>query len=289
MIGNQFEIAFSKINGALQYYLYSSDTIINQPMLPNFTRPLTDNDRRGWKPHIKLKEWYEASCEVATTTCKKTDANRIVVQTKYAVVEHKADVILSWSVNGGGLVNVDYQLIVKDSLPNTPKVGMTCGINDKFRSIEWYGNGPWENYIDKNAGAQIGIYKLPIEEFIEPYVQPQETGNRTDVRWMYLSGNNTGLLVVADSVLSMSAWPYSAKSINNSTHTNELQNAGFITLNIDHVQMGVGGNSSWSDDAAPLEKYQIPATNYRYAFTMAPVKSSKFDYEIIYQTATSKE
>ena len=86
-----------------------------------------------------------------------------------------------------------------------------------------------------------------------------------------------GLEVVADSLLSMSAWPYTAENIQNAKHTNELKNAGFITLNIDLKQMGVGGNDSWSEVAAPLQKYQIPARDYHYAFRIIP-GSTKDNY-----------
>ena len=129
-----------------------------------------------------------------------------------------------------------------------------------------------ENYIDRRYGFDAGIYSQPINEFMEPYAVPQENGNRTDIRWMYLNNAKTkdGLLIVADSLLSMSAWPYTEENIQNAKHTNKLKDAGFITLNIDLIQMGVGGNDSWSDVAAPLEKYQIKARDYQYSFYIVP-------------------
>jgi beta-galactosidase len=105
---------------------------------------------------------------------------------------------------------------------------------------------------------------------MEPYVVPQENGNRTDVRWMLLHNKTSGLLVTADSLLSMSAWPYTEDNILHAKHTNKLKDAGFITLNIDLVQMGVGGNDSWSEVAAPLEQYRIPAKDYHYSFISLP-------------------
>jgi beta-galactosidase len=93
---------------------------------------------------------------------------------------------------------------------------------------------------------------------------------------MFLSdAGNDGLLVVADSLLSMSAWPYTEENIVAARHTNKLKDAGLITLNIDLVQMGVGGNDSWSDVAAPLPEYQIPSKNYRYSFYLQPGKWKK--------------
>jgi len=108
---------------------------------------------------------------------------------------------------------------------------------------------------------------------MEPYAVPQENGNRTDVRWMsFTNKKSNGILVVADSLLSMSAWPYTDKMIETAGHTNKLKDAGFLTLNIDLVQMGVGGNDSWSDVAQPLDQYQIPAKDYKYSFFIVPCK-----------------
>lgn len=114
---------------------------------------------------------------------------------------------------------------------------------------------------------------------MEPYVVPQETGNRTDVRWMLFKPKDDpfskewkikSLFIEADSLLSMSAWPYTEENIRTAKHTNKLKEADFITLNIDLIQMGVGGNDSWSDVAAPLEQYQVPAKNYSYSFLLMP-------------------
>src|SRR5690606_292970 len=101
-----------------------------------------------------------------------------------------------------------------------------------------------------------------------------ENGNRTDVRWLNLAQPNgkAGISIVADSLLSVSAWPYTEKNISEAKHTYNLKPADFITLNIDLVQMGVGGNDSWSNVAAPLEKYQVKAHGYQYSFYIRPLK-----------------
>jgi beta-galactosidase len=132
-----------------------------------------------------------------------------------------------------------------------------------------------ENYIDRRSGFESGIYQMPINQFMEPYAVPQENGNRTDVRWMHLADKKqNGLLVVADSLLSMSAWPYTEANIVAAKHTNKLKDAGYLTLNIDLIQMGLGGNDSWSDVAAPLDIYQIPAKPYQYSFYLYPYQGS---------------
>ncbi len=273
VLGTGFSLAFDKKTGALTSYVFDGKEQIFSPLLPHFTRPLTDNDRRGWNPQELLNEWYEAKPVLTGFTINKEPSGEIKAESIYNLIEGKASVTVNYSINGAGVVRVDYKLKADAGLPNIPKVGMTCGIADSYRQISWYGRGPLENYIDRRTGFGVGIYSLPIHRFIEPYVMPQENGNRTDVRWMYLwDRKQQGLLVVADSLLSMSVWPCTEENINRANHTNELTEPGFLTLNIDLVQMGVGGNDSWSEVAAPLETYQVKAKDYAYRFYLCPEK-----------------
>ena len=273
--GKRFTVLFSKTNGALTSYMHNGIEQLMQPLLPHFTRPQTDNDKRGWKTHRVLRQWYEAKTKLITISTGKCDGKNgsgILVQSTYSFINDSAIVNIGYEVYGNGVIRVNYNLQTKSGLPNIPKVGMQGGINKGLTQIEYFGKGPLENYIDRRYGSDVGIYKQDIYEFMEPYVVPQENGNRTDIRWMFLNDAKTkdGLLIVADSLLSMSAWPYTEENIQNARHTNKLKPAGYITLNIDLIQMGVGGNDSWSDVAAPLEQYQIKAHAYRYSFYIVP-------------------
>jgi beta-galactosidase len=272
--GKGFELTIDKTNGALTSYKWNGKEQIFQPLLPHFTRPLTDNDKRGWKPNRKLHQWYEAELKLVNVSVMENP--QVVISAVYSLIHDSAKVKVDYSIASDGVVKVDYALSANPALPNIPKVGMQCGIERSYENITWYGKGLMENYIDRNYGFDAAIYSQNVFDFMEPYAVPQENGNRTDVRWMFLSGkNNEGLLIVADSLLSMSAWPYTEENIGQAKHTIDLKDAGYITLNIDLIQMGVGGNDSWSDVAAPLEKYQIPSGNYRYRFYLRPFKKGK--------------
>jgi beta-galactosidase len=272
--GSHYTITFSKINGALNSYINDGKEQVFSPLLPHFTRPQTDNDKRGWKTQRVLRPWYEAVPKLVDISTSKSEGRHgsgITITSTYSLIHDSVTAVVSYCVYGNGSIGVNYSMQVKPGLPNIPRVGMQMGINRSFTNIAWYGRGPFENYIDKRVAADVGVYDLPISQFMENYVVPQENGNRTDVRWMYLSNaQKDGLLIVADSLLSMSAWPYTEANIQNARHTNKLKDAGFITLNIDLLQMGVGGNDSWSEVAAPLEKYQVPAKDYRYSFYIVP-------------------
>jgi beta-galactosidase len=275
--GKTYQISISKTNGALTSYKFNNDEQVFAPLLPNFTRPLTDNDRKGWKPHKVLKQWYNAVPKLIDVAMEKSD-NEIKISSRYEVIKDSAQVHVDYVIKSNGVISVNYKLQANKKLPNIPKVGMQMGVQRQFDQISWYGKGELENYCDRSFGFTVGKYSLPINQFTEPYIKPQENGNRTEVRWMSLTNpsKNKGLLVLkADKVLQMSAWPYTQANLNEAKHTFDLKDPGFLTLNIDLLQMGVGGNDSWSPVARPIEKYEIPSGDYEYSFYLVPFSAPK--------------
>ena len=116
----------------------------------------------------------------------------------------------------------------------------------------------------------MGLYNAGLNDFITDYILPQENANRTDVRWMKLSDkDNNGLEIKGHDKLSVSAWPWSFKQLEQAKHTNELPSNDFITVNIDFKQMGVGGNDTWTMRAFPLEQFQIKPGKYKYSFSLS--------------------
>ena len=277
VFGSSFNIKFNKENGALSSCVFKGEEQVFAPLLPNFTRPLTDNDKKGWKPHKVLKPWYDNQPKLISVKTE-TSGSDVLVISNYEMIKDSAQVTVLYRIKPDGLIKVNYSLKASEDLPNIPKVGMQMGIKNNFRQVSWYGKGALENYIDRNHGFPVARYTLPLEKFTEPYVMPQENGNRTDVRWMAFTeqSKNEGFLVVNNErLLSMSVWPYTQENLNEAKHTFDLKDAGYLTVNIDLIQMGIGGNDSWSPVGAPMEIYQIPSKNYEYSFYLLPFKASK--------------
>ncbi|WP_370479472.1 glycoside hydrolase family 2 TIM barrel-domain containing protein [Tamlana flava] len=275
--GTDFNIKIEKENGALSSYVFHGKEQVFAPLMPNFTRPLTDNDAKGWKPNKILKPWYEAKPKLKSVNYLKTEKG-IIFHTVHEVIKDSASVIVEYGIKPDGVINVAVGLIASNELPNIPKVGIQMGIQDELRQISWYGKGELENYVDRSFGFPIRRYSLPLEDFTEPYVRPQENGNRTEVRWLAATtpNENEGLLVVSkNEPLSMSIWPYTQENLNEAKHTFDLKESGYLTLNIDLKQMGIGGNDSWSPVGAPMEKYQIGSKDYDYSFYLLPFKLNK--------------
>ena len=164
------------------------------------------------------------------------------------------------------------------------RVGMQVGVNKSFDQMQFYGMGPFENYIDRRAGAEIGLYQGKVKDFYYSYVKPQESSNHMDIRWLRLNNDLTGLLFMSgDSLLSCSVWPYTVQGIERAQYTFQLiQNQGYI-VNIDLLQAGVGGNTSWNPSGMPLEKYRLTSKEYVYNYKIIPIKT-RSDVNKIYKT-----
>ena len=119
----------------------------------------------------------------------------------------------------------------------------------------------------------MGQFDMTVAEAFTPYVFPQETGNRSEVRWAaLLDAVGDGFLIRGLPEVNVSAWPYSQEDISKARHTSELPKRDFLTLNIDRAQMGLGGDDSWSPNGWPHPEYMIPAGPVSYRFSLRAVK-----------------
>ena len=185
-----------------------------------------------------------------------------------------------YTIYGDGSVDVDSSFKPGDTrLPDLPRVGMQMRVIPTLRNVEWYGRGPQENYWDRNLGAAVGVYKNTVDNMWFAYVEPQETGNRTDTRWVTFTDNEGfGLKAIGMPLLSFSAWPFRMSELEHEKepvnighkHSAEIVPSDDITVNLDYRQMGVGGDDSWG---APVHKeFMLPATNYEYKFRLEPIR-----------------
>jgi beta-galactosidase len=222
------------------------------------------------------KEFQDDLKEFLGIDAKKTGNSSVEVISRTNRVFGDDDEVLSeyrttYKIFGDGAIHVTNEFEISAI---APRFGMQMGIPRDFRTIEWLGRGPHENYWDRKKSAMVGRYTLDIEEFIHDYVVPQENGNRTDIRWFaLLNEDENGLVFTGDDLISCSAWPYSQEKLDKALHINELKPYDDeITVNIDMKQMGVGGGGC---GALPPEKYMIEAGAYTYGFTVKPYRKDK--------------
>jgi len=274
--GENFYAAFSKQSGLLEKYRFNGNELLNKPLRPNFWRPLTDNDRRNHEtaPHIAQKIWKEAGNypRVKDWDIDHERPQKLIITINISLDAANSEYIFTYTIYGTGEMVVAGDLIPGDDMPDLVRMGMQTAVPADLYNVSWYGRGPHENYSDRNRGAMTGRYAMPVEDQIFPYARPQENGNKTDVRWMALTNDEgQGILFVGAPLMNTSVWPWSQQKLDKASHLHELIKDTFLTVNIDYMQMGLGGNDSWSEKAMPLPQYRLPAENYSYSFRFAPV------------------
>lgn len=274
--GKNLSVSFDKKSGLITDWTYEGKKLISgNGLRPSFWRPQTDNDFRGAKTQIMLKEWKTSETDRSVSSFTTSSISDGVTEVKivHSILGGRVKWINKVKISGDGVLSVDAEVDADKDLPVIPRTGMTIQVPAGNNIITWFGRGPQENYSDRNYAAAVGLYTLGMNEFITPYIKPQENANRTDIRWMSLTGKDgSGLEVVGRELLSMSAWPWTMDQIESVNHPNELPVNDFITVNIDLKQMGVGGNDSWTMRAFPLKQYQINPGRFSYSFTLNPVK-----------------
>lgn len=262
-------IAFDKTTGYLNSFVADELQVLHEPLKHNFWRPQTDNDRLGWKTLENKKVWFDATQHLALSSFEYSQADTgVTVKTRHTNGS-SIKVATQYRIDATANVTVNVTLDADADLPSLLRVGMSTAVSGELERMAYYGKGPHENYIDRNQSAETDVYQGLVSDFIHSYARPQENGNRTGVKWLTLSDYaQHSFSVKGLQDLSMSVWPWSAENLQEADHPYELVERGIYTVNIDLAQAGVGGIDSWSDKAAPIEKYQLPSGQYQYQFTL---------------------
>jgi beta-galactosidase len=267
--GENFQIVFSKGNGALVSWIRNNNELLQGPLEPYFWKPANDNQKRN-NYNRRLGPWKTAAANRVVKQVEVTRQDNLVkVHFLMDLPDIGADYTLDYTINSKGQIQVqaEYQPL-KASIPLMPKFGMRAQLQGSFAQIAWYGRGPFENYPDRKTGALIGLYESELAHFITDYIAPQDNANRCDVRWFSLIDQNSNRIHVTGlQELCFRAWPYTETDLEKARHPFELPVRDLINLNIDLNIHGVGGNDAWG--ARTMNKYTIDGNKpYRYGFIL---------------------
>jgi beta-galactosidase len=254
-------------------FVLNGREMLVKPMQWNFWRALTDNDN-GWKVGGKLGAWKDAPREAVVESLEITHdtAGRAAVEAVVVIPKRKCRIAVKYSAAGAGRLKteIDFTVAGGGRGIDLPRLGLQFAVPRALDQVTWYGRGPHENYWDRQTSAPVGRYEAKVGEWVTHYVRPQENANRCGIRWFSLSDKQGGGLRVnapAGESLSISAWPYSMEDLSAAAHDSELPQRDFITVNLDHLQMGVGGDNSWG--LPVLDAYRIKSEpSIRWSFTL---------------------
>lgn len=307
--GNAISVFSSKVNfvfdrakaEVVSYSVEGKEYLVDgQGIRPNFWRGPTDNDYGNGFPS-RLAVWKESGKHLSVRSASAEDGDDYVrVFVEYSLKAGN-ECTVCYDVYPSGVVKAFMTLSpTKDSL-EIPRVGLRFGVPAEMRNVQWYGRGPEENYIDRNAGTFVGLYVSTVEDMYYSYVRPQENGHRTDTRMLKLfEGREGGLEIVADSLFEFNALRYAVEDFDceeygdlpyqwrnltpsdrlhdidearnvyrKQVHVNDLVMKDFVEVCIDMGQCGVGGYDSWG--SLPEDEHRIfTDKTYRWGFTILP-------------------
>jgi beta-galactosidase len=283
--GKTFKIVFDKRTGKTIAYKYKNKDLIQSGLTPNFWRAATDNDL-GYGIFDRMGIWKEAANNLTVDRFefRETDSGSVQIDIYSMIRAIKSRYKVMYTIFGNGICKVSVNFIPGVvSLPELPRFGMTMIIPIDYKNIFWFGRGPHESYEDRKTSADVGLYSGTVWEQYHPYVRIQETGNKTDVRWMALKDDDgNGILIIGNPLISASAHQLLNEDLyfvrNTNRHGSLLKPRDLITVNIDLKQMGVGGDTSWDWRAMPHPEYTLPVKEYSYNFYLRPFTKDEGDF-----------
>ena len=275
-----FAARFDPRRGLMRSFRAGGRELLRSGPTPNFWRAPTDNDygngfavrsgvwRLAGRAPFRALEAMEVEAE--------PDGSRVTVSSRFALRSVGARLLLRHELFRDGTVAVEARLSeVDEDLPILPRFGTILSLPGTLDRIAWYGRGPFENYWDRRTGAAVGRYERGLGEMAHPYVRPQETGTRSDVRWAALTDEDgRGLLVIGLPALQFSALPYRISDLDGGEtktrrHAVDLVPRNEMTLTLDYRQTGVGGDDSWG--AVPHREYTLWPQPLSYRFLLRPL------------------
>lgn len=270
----EYKFATKKGSIALETMRHNGENVMNILPRLNFWRAPLDNDY-GVNVQITSNVWRTAGYNtIYEYKGIKNEDGKCEVRYQCSFPDANASVQMIYTVNADGSLSIGTHYSVDEGkqVPEMIRFGMLMTLPEEYNNYTYYGRGPHENYIDRKGSSLMGIYNNLVENEAYPYIRPQETGNKTDIRWATLTNaKGKGISISGDQPLAISATKNYPEDLDAGL-TKKQQHASDIiprkesVLCVDLLQRGVGGIDSWRKHA--LDQYRLFDREYRYSYTI---------------------
>lgn len=265
-------------NGKIVSYELDGKEKLVSPIMPNYFRALTDNDidflnfTPMWSKFHPFYNWQRATKHTSAvkTFAKAGEDNTVEVHIAFSTAGLKNSVA-TYKVYPDGRIYI-YHSATPTS--NMIRFGYQMGLPKDMEYVSWYGRGPLPSYCDRKTGYKIDRYSSTVTDLEYRYMRPQESSNRADVRYLTITdkkGNGFKITAYFNDPINFSAYHYTTDGLEKATHINDIPYSDITTLNIDHMQVGVGGDLP--GQAFVREPYLMKkGVKQAYSFVIEPVK-----------------
>ena len=268
-----------RTTGLISEYVYNGKSMLGEggTLKPNFWRAPTDNDM-GANLQKKFKVWKNPQMNLKNIDVKKDKkANTVTIVTSFDMPEVQGQMDITYLVfanTGAVKVTEDFKATEGAKVSDMFRFGMLLQMPYSMEKSTYYGRGPIENYSDRKDCMRIAIYNDEADNQYFPYIRPQESGTKSDIRWWkQTDATGLGLQVKSCAPFYASALHFDTEELDDGDekeqrHSFDLKKSKFTNLFLDAAHMGVGGENSWG--AWPLEKYRIHYGNKTFNFVLIP-------------------
>lgn len=265
--------------GLISEYAYNGKSMLGEggTLKPNFWRAPTDNDM-GAGLQKKFKVWKNPQMNLKNIDVKKDKkTNSVTILTSFDMPEVQGQMDITYVVfanTGAVKVTEDFKATEGAKVSDMFRFGMLMQMPYTMEKSNYYGRGPIENYSDRKDCMRIGVYTDDADNQYFPYIRPQESGTKSDIRWWkQTDATGLGLQVKSCTPFYASAIHFDTEELDDGDdkeqrHSFDLKKSKFTNLFLDSAHMGVGGENSWG--AWPLEKYRVHYGNKTFTFTLIP-------------------
>ena len=268
-----------RTTGLISEYAYNGKSMLGEggTLKPNFWRAPTDNDM-GAGLQKKFKVWKNPQMNLKNIDVKKDKkANTVTIVTSFDMPEVQGQMDITYLVfanTGAVKVTEDFKATEGAKVSDMFRFGMLLQMPYTMEKSNYYGRGPIENYSDRKDCMRIAIYNDDADNQYFPYIRPQESGTKSDIRWWkQTDATGLGLQVKSCAPFYASALHFDTEELDDGDekeqrHSFDLKKSKYTNLFLDAAHMGVGGENSWG--AWPLEKYRIHYGNKTFNFVLIP-------------------
>ena len=268
-----------RTTGLISEYAYNGKSMLGEggTLKPNFWRAPTDNDM-GANFQKKFKVWKNPQMNLKNIDVKKDKkANTVTIVTSFDMPEVQGQMDITYLVfanTGAVKVTEDFKATEGAKVSDMFRFGMLLQMPYTMEKSNYYGRGPIENYSDRKDCMRIAIYSDEADNQYFPYIRPQESGTKSDIRWWkQTDATGLGLQVKSCTPFYASALHFDTEELDDGDekeqrHSFDLKKSKYTNLFLDAAHMGVGGENSWG--AWPLEKYRVHYGNKTFNFVLIP-------------------
>lgn len=274
-------VTFNHWNGWIDYLDVDGKPMLEEgyAITPDFWRAPTDNDY-GAGTQRKLHAWKNPEMKMKSFKVVENEGKAEKgVEVVYDMPSVEATLTMTYTLTPAGELVVNEAMTVNKDAKHKPELmryGMQLVMPKAYNMLTYYGKGPGENYIDRNNGDRLGVYDAKVADQWG-YVRPQESGNKTEVRyWQVKDENGKGLEFYSFAPMECSTLNYLASDLDDGwdknahqSHSGDLTPRDFSVVKLAARQRGLACVNSWG--AIPLEQYRMPYQDYSFTYVIRPL------------------